>query len=70
MTAFGTYLNPFAANSFWNCRPISPVLGTWEIPATFKPRGSTYKCFPLIAGGAWSTGVYKALPSHPASAGS
>ena len=66
MTAFGTYLNPFAANSFWNCRPISPVLGTWEIPATFKPRGSTYKCFPLIAGGAWSTGVYKALPSHPA----
>lgn len=49
---FGTYLNPFLANSPWNSRPIDPVLGTFEIPK------SSY--FPSISGGAYSTGAFLA----------
>ena len=63
MTKFGTFLRPFAANSLWNSRPVNPVLGAWVIPACFKPRGTTYKCYPSIEGGAFSTGIYQALPS-------
>ena len=63
MTKFGTFLRPFAANSPWNSRPVNPVLGAWVIPACFKPRGSTYKCYPSIEGGTFSTGIYQALPS-------
>ena len=66
MTTFGTFLKPFAADSLWNSRPIKPVLGDWVIPPCFMPRGSTNKMFPSIAAGAWSTGIYQALPTDPA----
>lgn len=50
--AYGTYTHPYAANSLWNSRPVNPVFGTFVIPK------STY--FPLIASGAYSTGVFLA----------
>ena len=63
MSKFGTFLKLFAKDSPWNSRPIKPVLGTWMIPACYKPRGSAYRCFPSIQGGAYSTGIYQASPS-------
>lgn len=62
-TRFGTFLKPFRADSLWNSKPINPVLGSYVIPPCFKPRGSIYKCFPAIGGGAWSTGIYKTQPT-------
>ena len=49
---FGTYTNPFSAQSPWNARPMRPVLGDFEIPK------STYA--PTLAEGKWSTGVFLA----------
>ncbi|KQQ40461.1 hypothetical protein ASF61_06830 [Duganella sp. Leaf126] len=66
MRKYGTFFRPFAADSLWNSRPINPVLDTWVIPPCFKPRGSTAKCYPSVAAGAWSSGVYQALPTDPA----
>lgn len=48
--AFGTPTRPFSAQSPWNSRPVSPVLGDFEIP-----RSSYY---PTLAEGKWSTGVF------------
>jgi len=44
--SFGTYLKPFAADSPWNSRPLSPVLGTATIPADVF--------YPAVSGGAYS----------------
>ena len=63
MTKFGTFLRPFSRTSLWNSKPDKPVLGGEPPAACFKPRGSTYKCYPSIEGGAFSTGIYQALPS-------
>jgi len=47
---FGTPWRPFSAQSPWNCRPIRPVLGNWEIPR------DSY--FPTVELGRYSTGVF------------
>jgi len=54
----GSYLRLFGDTSLWNSRPVSPVLGTYEIPAS--------QYFPTIAEGGYSTGLFKALASNPA----
>ena len=47
---WGSFLTPFAADSLWNARPVSPVLGDAVIPK------SSY--FPSVSAGAYSTGVF------------
>jgi len=47
-----TYLHPYSVNSLWNSRPVDPVFSTNVIPK------SSY--FPIIAEGAYSTGVFVA----------
>lgn len=47
---FGTPERPFSAQSPWNCRPVKPVLGDYEIPK------DSY--FPTIENTKWSTGVF------------
>lgn len=54
---FGVFDKPFAADSPWNSRPVSPVFGTDTIPA------STY--FPSIGQGAYSTQAFEAQASDP-----
>lgn len=49
-TTWGTYLQPFAATSLWNSRPVAPVLGDFIIPADLYS--------PAVAEGAYSTGVF------------
>lgn len=55
---WGTFSKPFAADSFWNSRPVNPVLGTFEIPS------SEYS--PSVASGAYSTGVFLSGPDDSA----
>lgn len=55
---FGTYYQPFAANSLWNARPVNPVFGTAVVPK------SSY--FPSISAGIYSTGVFLAKRTDPA----
>lgn len=50
--AWGTYPKPYSAQSPWNSRPVSPVLGDFEIPR------SDY--YPAVSEGKWSTGVFLA----------
>ena len=52
MTAFGTPLKLFSADSLWNSYPVKSVLGTYQIPK------SDY--YPTVQGGAWSTGLFVA----------
>ena len=54
----GDYLRPYAVSSRWNARPIDPVPGTLVI---FQ---ST--CFPTIASGAYSAGVFLAVSTDRA----
>lgn len=49
---WGTFLNPFAADSLWNSRPVNPVFGTFVIPT------SSY--YPSVSEGTWSTGAFEA----------
>ncbi len=51
-TGWGTPERPFSAQSPWNARPLSPVLGTFEIPKSGHP--------PSISQGRFSTGVFVA----------
>lgn len=57
---YGTFAQPFAANSPWNRSPVNPVFGAATIPT------SSYD--PAIQGGAYSTGVFNAsaTPPYPA----
>ena len=55
---WGTYLKPFAVNSFWNSRPVSPTFGSFVIP--------TAEYLPAIAEGVWSTGVFLSSASDGA----
>lgn len=66
MTQFGTYRNLYAADSLWNSYPVNPKLDSWEIPVTWQP-GSAKKIInrPSFAAGAYSTGVFEALPTDP-----
>jgi hypothetical protein len=50
--SFQTYKRPFSAQSLWNSRPVSPVLSSYEIPAT--------QYFPIVDRGSFSTGVFEA----------
>lgn len=50
--AYGTYRQPFSADSLWNSRPVRPKFGSFEIP--------TSEYVPLITDGEWSTGVFEA----------
>ncbi|EGF32317.1 hypothetical protein; putative signal peptide [Oxalobacteraceae bacterium IMCC9480] len=50
-----SYLTPFSAASPWNSRPVEPVFGDFVVPK------SSYS--PLIASGAWSTGMFLAKDS-------
>jgi len=52
---YGNYLQPYAAHSLWNARPVNPVFGTFVIPK------SSY--FPAIGPGPYSTGVFLASPT-------
>lgn len=58
--AFGTYHRLFSAQSLWNSRPINPKFGTGTINLTSNPTWA-----PVIAGGAYSTGVFLAKASDP-----
>lgn len=49
---WGTFHKPFAADSLWNSRPVSPILGNFVIPK------SDY--YPLIGAGKYSLGVFLA----------
>lgn len=49
---WGTFQNPFAADSMWNSRPLNPVFGSFVIPT------SSY--FPSVSEGSWSTGAFEA----------
>lgn len=49
---FGTYQQPFAANSLWNSRPVEPTFAGDVIPT------SSY--YPSISTGAYSTGIFLA----------
>jgi hypothetical protein len=49
---WGTFDRPFAADSPWNSRPVSPVLGTATIPT------SSY--YPTVASGAYSSAAFLA----------
>ena len=53
---WGTYEKLFSAQSPWNSRPVNPVLD----PAITIP-ADAYE--PTVAGGAYSTGVFRALPT-------
>lgn len=55
---FGTFDRPFAADSPWNSRPVSPVLGSATIPT------STYS--PSVSTGAYSSAAFKATASDGA----
>lgn len=57
-TAFGTFERPFSADSAWNSRPVSPVLGAGTIPT------STYS--PSVASGVWSSAAFKATAADGA----
>lgn len=50
--AFGSYLQPYSANSLWNTRPLNPVLDDFVIPKSLY--------FPTIASGDYSTGIFLA----------
>lgn len=63
MSKYENFYRPFKRTSLWNSQPINPVFGTYVIPPTFKPRGSTSKTFPNIAGGPFSTGIFRAMPT-------
>lgn len=56
--AFETYQRPFSARSLWNSKPVSPVLGDYQIPET--------DYFPQITSLSYSTGVFEAKESDPA----
>jgi hypothetical protein len=55
---WGTYKQPFAADSLWNSRPVNPTFSDDVIPT------STY--FPNVTAAAFSTGIFLASPSDPA----
>jgi hypothetical protein len=55
ITGYGNYRQPYAKNSLWNARPVSPVFGNFVIPKS--------KYFPSIAPGAYSTGIFLASPT-------
>lgn len=50
VSKWGDYYTPFAADSLWNSRPITPAFGTFVIPK------SSY--YPAVSSGAYSTGVF------------
>jgi len=54
---YGTFLNPFAASSPWNTRPINPTFGSYVIPV------SSY--FPTVAEGAYSLTCFNAKITDP-----
>lgn len=58
VTVWGTSLKPFAANSFWNSRPVSPSLGSFVIPTSAYP--------PKVGEGPYSLGVFVSKTSDPA----
>ena len=56
---WGTHAKPFAVDSPWNCRPVNPVFGEFQIP------DSTFGYFPSIEGGIFSTVFVRAGASDP-----
>jgi hypothetical protein len=54
---FGSYYKPYAADSLWNSRPVTPVFGTYVIPKS--------EYFPAIAAGTYSTGAFLAASTDP-----
>lgn len=52
---WGTFSQPFAANSPWNSRPINPQFDDFIIPES--------QYVPSISAGSWSTGVFLSKPS-------
>src|SRR6266702_837288 len=55
---FESFLNPFTANSLWNSYPLTPMLGTYQIP---PPRSGW---FPAIGEG-YSAGTFLASATDP-----
>jgi hypothetical protein len=55
VSAWGTYLKPFSANSPWNSRPIRPVLDAYVIPKS--------DFYPLVGAGKYSLEVFLAKVS-------
>jgi len=54
---WGTFLKPFAADSLWNSRPVSPTFSDDVIP--------TSDYYPLITNSSYSTGIFLASPNDP-----
>ncbi|MDI1478820.1 hypothetical protein [Polyangium sp. y55x31] len=59
-SVWGTFERPFAADSLWNSHPKNPVLGDYQIPPTNNPA-----FYPSVAGGAYSTTIFRASESDP-----
>ncbi|MET0264237.1 MAG: Atrophin-1 multi-domain protein [Duganella sp.] len=60
-TGFGTYYQPFSADSPWNTRPVHPQLGTYQLRKPIYNPG----WIPTIGGGSLSLGVFMAKASDP-----
>lgn len=55
---FESFHKPFRADSFWNSKPVDPVLSNVGIP-------NIYPWFPSVSNGAWSVPVYNADIKDP-----
>ncbi len=56
---WGTHAKPFAVDSPWNCRPVNPTFGSFQIP------DSSMGYFPSIEGGIYSVVLVRAGASDP-----
>ena len=56
---WGTHAKPFAVDSPWNCRPVNPRFGSFQIP------DSSIGYFPNIEGGIYSVVLVRAGASDP-----
>jgi hypothetical protein len=56
--SLGSFERPFLADSYWNSKPVDPILGSVAIP--------TYAWFPTVAEGDYSSSVYNAVATDPA----
>ena len=57
-TNLSSFEKPFAANSFWNSRPVEAVLGDFQLPTSFY--------YPAVQEGSYSTGFFLAKYNDPA----
>ena len=54
---FGTFKQPFAADSPWNAIPVNPVLDSYVLPPT--------RYYPFFGTGPYTTGVFEAKVDDP-----